>query len=101
MITIEEYSKQVAIPTETLLGKSRKFPVTIVREVYWLYLRKNGFSYAGIAAIFSRSQHSTVSSGIQNAKNLIETGEKRALSLINILHIRRDEIFNTNARYFR
>lgn len=93
MTTIETYSKKTKIPVKTLLGKSRKFTITLAREIYWLYLHKNGLSYSEIAAIFKRKQHSTISSGINTAKNMITTKEKQALTLINILDINPNEIF--------
>jgi chromosomal replication initiation ATPase DnaA len=93
MITIEYYSSRTGIPADTLLGKSRKFHVSLAREIYWLYLRKNGFTYKKIAQTFDRKQHSTVSSGIKTAKNMLSTKEKLALFYIEALNMRPDEIF--------
>jgi chromosomal replication initiation ATPase DnaA len=93
MITVEHYSNKTGIPTDSLLGKSRTFHVTLAREIYWLYLHKNKFTCYKIARMFNRRRHSTVLSGIKTAKNMLSTKEEWALSCIEALNMRPDEIF--------
>ncbi|MDR1091890.1 MAG: hypothetical protein LBL79_12520 [Prevotella sp.] len=93
MITIERYSSKTGVSTDFLLGKSRRFHISLAREMYWLYLRKNGFTYHEIAEMFGRRQHSTVSSGINTAKNMLLTKEEWALFCIEALNMRGDEFF--------
>jgi chromosomal replication initiation ATPase DnaA len=93
MTTIEHYSNKIEIPVDALLGKSRKFQVSLAREIYWQYLRKNRFTYKKIAQTFDRRQHSTISSGIKTAENLLSTKEKWALSCMEALSMSSDENF--------
>jgi chromosomal replication initiation ATPase DnaA len=93
MITIEYYSSRTGIPADTLSGKSRKFHTALAREIYWLYLRKNGFTYKKIAQMFDRKRHTTALSGIKRAKNMLLTKEKPALFYIEALNMKPDEIF--------
>jgi chromosomal replication initiation ATPase DnaA len=79
MITLKQYSEKVGVPIESLLGKSRKYPVAAARETYWLHLRQNGLTHSKIAEMFNRDR-TTVISGIDRAKNLILTNDKWALS---------------------
>lgn len=72
ILTLEEYSQQLGIPKEEILGASRKHVYTIPRQIYWLYLSCNGKSYRTIAKLFDR-KHPSILVGIRTVKNLIET----------------------------
>ena len=74
ILTIEEYSEQIGVPKEQLIGLSRKHKYTIPRQIYWLYLNTNGKSYREIAEIFDR-KHPSILVGIRTVKNLIETDD--------------------------
>lgn len=74
-LTIEEYSDKVNISVEDLLGNSRKYEHKIPRQLYWLYLHKNGMSKRSIARKFNMA-HSSIVSGINTVSNLIETEDK-------------------------
>jgi chromosomal replication initiation ATPase DnaA len=93
MVSIEDYVKEKGISVPELYGKSRVFHTALAREVYWLYLKKNGLTLYEIARMFNRKQHSTVLSGIRTAKNLLSTKEEWALFCIDALNMNPDDFF--------
>lgn len=71
-MSLTEFSNKIGIPEEDIKGKSRKEHIAIARELYWLYLYKNGYGYRRISQIDGRKPE-TILSGIRTVRNLIET----------------------------
>jgi hypothetical protein len=75
MISIDEFIERggTEVSAKEVRGRSRKAPVAITREAYWLYLRvHHGLGPRRIARIAGRSKE-TVFSGLKAARNLLET----------------------------
>ena len=71
MIELKDYSEKIGIPIEQLY-KSQYQPTPIARQVYWHYLKKNGYGYCEIGRMFNKT-HPTIIYGIKNIQNMIET----------------------------
>jgi len=82
MKTLEHYANQINIPVHTIKGTTRKQEVAIARAVYWRYLNRKGLKMVDIAAMFNRKAHSTISSGIKRAENLISCNDEIAVPFL-------------------
>ncbi|NDW19287.1 hypothetical protein D0T53_10220 [Dysgonomonas sp. 216] len=71
-MSLAEFSQKVGIPEDEIKGRSRKESIAIARELYWLYLYKNGKGYRKISQLDGRKPE-TILSGIRTIRNLIET----------------------------
>ena len=82
MKTLEHYANEINIPVRSIQGKTRKQEIATAREVYWRYLNNRGVRMTDIAAMFNRNAHSTISSGIRRAENLISCNDEIILPFL-------------------
>ncbi len=66
------YSRHTGISIEEILGPARKQKLMIVRECIWYTMRYQKYQLKEIGQIFNR-KHSSIYSGINTLKNLIDT----------------------------
>ncbi|MDL2289974.1 hypothetical protein LJB95_01035 [Paludibacteraceae bacterium OttesenSCG-928-F17] len=69
---ITAYAQHSGIPIEDILGPSRKQNLMIIRECIWYTMRYQKYQLKEIARIFNR-KHSSIHSGINTLKNLLDT----------------------------
>ena len=67
-----------------IIGRSRKFKVTLVRHYCWWLLYKNGFSFRYLASSFCRASPSVIKHGLDKIENMIETNDEEILPLQKI-----------------
>ncbi|MFT3994412.1 MAG: helix-turn-helix domain-containing protein [Dysgonomonas sp.] len=72
-LTLEQYSEKIDIPVSELEGASRVPEIALARQAYWYYLKQHGIILIDIASMFNRKQHSTIISGINTIKDMIDT----------------------------
>lgn len=66
------YSEYTGISVEEILGPSRKQNLMIIRECIWYTMRYQKYQLKEIAILFNR-KHSSIHSGINTFKNLLDT----------------------------
>jgi len=87
---ITEFAKLTCIPELSILGNSRRNNISDARELYWLILHRNGFSYSAIARLCDRT-HATILSGIRRANRLLEVKDAKMTKLYELTkHINRN-----------
>jgi len=72
-LTLEHYSEEVKVSVSELTGTSRIPSIALARQTYWYYLQQNGVILKDIANLFHRRSHSTIISGINTIKDMIDT----------------------------
>lgn len=78
---ISDVEKLTGVNTFEILGRDRTKRTRLVRQLYWkLLYEKKGYGYSEIGRLNERN-HSTIISGIKQANNLLETGDKLAVEL--------------------
>lgn len=72
-LSLEQYSEKISIPVSELEGLSRVPEISLARQAYWYYLHSKGIILKEIATQFNRNAHSTIISGINTIKDMIDT----------------------------
>ena len=78
MIDLQDYCEKTGIEKAQLLSRTRIVEVSVARQVYWLYLKKNDYGVCQIGRMFDR-EHGTIISGIKTASDLLEVKNKIAM----------------------
>lgn len=68
---IIEFAERTGFSVDDILGESRKMELVAARQLYWMLLRKNGFSLMDIARI-TDFNHANIKHGIRVATERIE-----------------------------
>lgn len=85
MNSLSIYALKTGIPETELTGRSRKQRIALARQSYWYHLWKRGHKVTSIAKMFNRNAHSTVISGINTVKDLIDTKDERITKYLELL----------------
>jgi chromosomal replication initiation ATPase DnaA len=80
---ITEFSKIVCLPEEKILDRGGFRKIFETRQLYWLMLKKEGFTVCEIARLCERD-HSTIVNGIKHIKNLLQTGDGELTGLYEL-----------------
>ena len=70
MLTLDEYSVKVGISVEELNSRRRFAEIVTARQVWWFYLRDNGYGLSEIGRMYSMD-HATVWHGVKRIRDLI------------------------------
>lgn len=71
---LSQFSKLTGLSAADILGKTRTADVVAARHIYWLLLRRSGFSHQQIAGMCKRN-HSSILQGIRSAMDLLQVGD--------------------------
>ena len=86
MIDLETYAERTGIPVSVIKSKTRKTETVVARQVYWFYLKSQGFGYSQIARIFEMN-HSTVVHGIKKIEGFISVNEPYVGRYLDIIKV--------------
>jgi chromosomal replication initiation ATPase DnaA len=70
MIELDEYAKRIGISVYAIRSRSRRVEIVAARQVWWWYLRGNGYGLSEIGRMHS-VDHSTVWHGVNRVSDLI------------------------------
>lgn len=81
---IQQVAWQMDVSKMRMLGKSRERKVTEARHLAAYLMREAGYTFNQIARSLKRNHHTTIMSGVDRAKALIET-DKYIFSIHNLI----------------
>lgn len=77
---------EMEIDAATLLGKTRKADVTLIRHCLAYHWRKQGLNLNAISILLGRTNHSTIINSVLKIEDMVAIKDKRTLRILEVVN---------------